>query len=132
VEKSAGLVRRLMIMAVVLVLALILLLVALYLYSVLQYAQVESVNASALEGQPGAAEIRYKPTSAGKIEFVRESDGLVQTLTEFAADPAAGTPEAKFWWSGKPGERSTIRVTYRSGLMLVTKDLSVSSTAPGP
>jgi hypothetical protein len=125
VEKSAGLVRRLAIMAIFLVLALILLLIAIYLYNVMQYAQVESVEATKLANKPGAAEIHYKPSTAGKIEFVRESEGLVQTLTEYAGDPAAGAKEGKFEWSGKPGERSLIRVTYRSGFFLVTTNLTL-------
>lgn len=131
VEKSASLVRKLAIMAAILVLALIALIIALYLYRIMQYARVESVEAAALPGRPGAAVIRYKPNSAGKIEFVRESEGLVQTLTEYADDPTPGAPAGKFQWAGKPGERSTIRVTYREGLILVTKDLSLSTGGPG-
>jgi hypothetical protein len=131
VEKSAGRVRRLAFMAILLVIALILLLISLHLYNVLQYASVDRVQAGVVEGMPGTAQIRYTAKTAGKIEFVRESEGLVQTLTEYADPPTGGdAAEAKFQWSGKQGERSTIRVTYRDGLFLTTKDLSPKA-APG-
>ncbi len=126
VEWSATLARWLGWLALLLVALLVLLVVSIYLYYVMQYASVSSVEASAVAGRPGVAEIVYSPQSAGKIEFVRESEGLVQTLTEYAQDPAAGKPEGKFTWSGKEKEKSTLHVTYRAGLFLVTKDLTLS------
>ena len=72
------------------------------------------------------AEITYEPDSAGKIEFVRESNGIVETLTEHASDPSSGKTNGKFNWSGKEKEKSTLHVTYRSGIFLVTKDLPLA------
>jgi hypothetical protein len=127
VAKSATMVRRLAVLAISLVLLLLLLLVALHLYHVMQYAEVSNVEAVTAEDRSGGAEILYTPKSAGKIEFVRESDGLVQTLTEYANDP--GSPDksdGKFNWSGKENEKTRFQVTYREGLFLVTKDLTVT------
>jgi hypothetical protein len=126
VEKSATLVRRLGFLAILLILLLLILLIALYLYQVLQYAEVSSVEAVAVSDRPGVAEILYKPKSAGKIEFVRESDGLVQTLTEYANDPnSADKSDGKFTWSGKDNEKSQLQVTYRKGLFFHTENLPV-------
>jgi hypothetical protein len=130
VERSATLARWLGRLAVLLVALLLVLIVSIYLHYVMQYASVASVEAVAAAGQPGAAEIAYAPESAGKIEFVRESEGLVQTLTEFALAPAAGDAKKKFTWSGKENEKSSLRVTYRSGLFLVTKDLPIARGQP--
>ena len=127
VEKGKARVKRLAILATLLVALLILLLIAIHLYNVMQYAAVSSVEAVAVAELPGAAELRYKPESAGKIEFVRESKGLVQTLTEYANAPGTpGESKGKFVWSGRADEESTLRVTYRSGLFLTTRDLPIS------
>jgi hypothetical protein len=129
VERSATLARWLGWLAILLIGLLIALIISIYLYYVMQYASVTSVEATAIEGRPGAAEIVYAPESSGKIEFVRESDGFVQILTEYATDPSTGKSKGKFTWSGKENEKSSLRVTYRSGLFLVTKDLPL--TRPG-
>jgi hypothetical protein len=126
VERSATLARWLGWLAVLLVVLLIALMIAIHLYSVLQYASVKNVEANAVVGRPDVAEITYEPDSAGKIEFVRESNGVVETLTEHASDPSIGKTNGKFKWSGKEKEKSTLRVTYRSGLFLVTKDLPLT------
>lgn len=126
VERSATLARWLGWLAALLIALLIALIVSIYLYYVMQYASVTSVEAAAIEGRPGAAEIEYVPESSGRIEFVRESKGLVQILTEHASDPSSGKSKGKFTWSGKEDEKSSLRVTYRSGLFLVTKDLRLT------
>lgn len=126
VEKSAAQVRRLGFLAILLIVLLLVLLISIHLYHVMQYARVANVEASAVDGRPEVAEITYTPESAGKIEFVRESDGLVQTLTEYANAPgSADDPTGTFTWSGKKDDKSTLRVTYRGGLFLVTKELPV-------
>lgn len=126
VERSANIVRWLGRLAVGLVALLIACIVGIYLYFVMQYASVTSITAAGVEGRPGAAEIEYAPNSSGKIDFVRESDGLVQTLCEHVSDPPPGDSKRKFTWSGKKGEKSSLRVTYRSGLSLVTQDLPLA------
>lgn len=126
VERTATVARWLGWLAILLVILLIAVGVSIYLYYVMRYATVTSVGAAAVDGQPGAAEIEYAPSSSGKIEFVRESDGLVQTLSEYATDPSGGDSSRKFTWSGKKGEKSSLSVTYRRGLFLVTKDLTLS------
>ena len=126
VERSATFARRLGWLAIGLIALLIVLMISIYLYSVMQYASVNSVSAAAIEGRPGVAEIEYVPGSSGKIDFVRESDGLVQILSEHAVAPSAGDSKRKFTWSGKKGETSSLHVTYRSGLFLVTKELPLA------
>ena len=126
VERSATLARWLSRLAILLVALLIALLISIHLYHVMQYASVRSVEAAAIEGRPGTAEIVYVPESAGKIEFVRESNGFVQILTEYASAPSSEQSEGKFTWSGKEDEKSSLRVTYRSGIFLVTKDLALA------
>ena len=126
VEQTATLARWLGWLAVLLVVLLIALMIAIHLYNVMQYASVKSVDAAAIPGRPGVAEIVYVPDSSGKIEFVRESDGLVEILTEYANDPSAGKPNGKFTWSGKENEKSSLHATYRSGLFLTTKDLALT------
>ena len=132
VEKSATLVRRLAVLAGLLVLLLIALVIALHLYHVMQYAEVSSVEANSVPGGTGTAEIVYTPKSAGKIEFVRESEGLLQTVTEYANDPnSSDKSNGHFTWSGADQEKSSFRATYRQGLFLVTKDLSVRGAGIG-
>jgi hypothetical protein len=126
VERSATVVRWLGWLAALLIALLIACIISIYLYHVMQYASVTSIGAAAIEGRPGAAEIEYAPDSSGKIDFVRESDGLVQTLSEHVGDPPPGDSKRKFTWSGKKGEKSSLRVTYRSGLSLVTQDLPLA------
>ena len=131
VERSATLVRRLGFLALLLIILLVVLLIALHLYHVMQYARVADVEAVAVDGRPEVAEINYTPESAGKIEFVRESEGLVQTLTEYANAPGSDDKsKGTFTWSGKKNEKSTLRVTYRGGLFLVNKDLPVKRRGP--
>ena len=126
VERSAILARWLSRIAILLVALLIVLIISIYLYHVMQYASVTSVRAAVIDGRPGTAEITYVPASSGKIEFVRESAGLVQILTEHAGAPSSGKSKGRFTWSGKEDEKSSFRVTYRSGLFLVTNDLPVT------
>jgi hypothetical protein len=129
VERSTELVRRLKWLAILLVALLVVLLISLHLYHVMQYAKVSMVEAAAVDGRPESAEIRYTPESSGKIEFVRESEGLSQTLTEYAKVGGSSPSSAKiFTWSGKPGDNSAFRVTYRSGLFLVTDELPLSKS----
>jgi hypothetical protein len=124
--------RRLGLLAIILFVLLLLLLISLHLYHVMQYATVSSIEASAVDGREGSAEITYSPESAGKIEFVRESSGLVQTLTEYANTPGSSDKsKGNFTWSGKSGEKSSLHVTYRSGLFLVTKELPLTKTSGG-
>ncbi len=126
VERSATLARWLGWLAVLLVILLIVLMISIHLYHVLQYASVKSVEAVAVAGRPGVAEIVYEPASSGKIEFVRESNGLVEILTEYASDPSSGKANGKFTWSGKEKEKSSLHVSYRSGLFLTTKELPLA------
>lgn len=126
VERTAIVARWLGRLAILLVILLIAVGVSIYLYHVMQYATVTRVGAAAADGRPGVAEIEYTPSSSGRIEFVRESEGLVQTLIEYARDPSGSDPTRKFTWSGKNGEKSSLRVTYRSGLFLVTTELPVA------
>jgi hypothetical protein len=128
VEFTDKLARWLGWLAILLVALLIALMISIYLYSVMQYASVKNVEAAAIAGRPGVAEIVYEPDSSGRIEFVRESDGLVEILTEHASDPSSGEPKKKFTWSGKENEKSSLHVTYRNGLFLVTKDLPLART----
>ena len=132
VEQSANIARWLGRLAILLIALLIALVIGIYLYYVMQYASVRSITAAGLKGRPGAAEIEYVPDSSGKIDFVRESDGLVQTLSEHAGDPSSGDPKRKFTWSGKEGEKSSLHVTYRSGLFLVTRELPIDRAGPKP
>jgi hypothetical protein len=128
VEKSANLVRKLALIAIILVILLILLLITLHLYHVMQYARVVDVEAFQVEGKSGVAEISYEPACAGKIEFVRDSEGLSQTLTEYANAPGSSEKsKGKFTWSGRKGDKGTLHATYREGLFLVTKDLPLQS-----
>ena len=145
VDKGRGRVRRLAIIAIGLAVLLVVLVAALYVYRVTRYAEVREVEAVAAATGPGA-EIRYEARSAGKVEFVRESEGLVETLTQYAqpdaapaAEPAPGAKSAppggmtgRFQWSGRPGDKGTLKVTYRSGLALVTRDLPVADRPPAP
>jgi hypothetical protein len=126
VERTATVARWLGRLAILLVALLIAMAILIYLYNVMQYASVASVGAAAVNGRPGVADIEYQPASSGKIEFVRESDGVVEVLTEYAGDSTADKPKGKFGWSGREGEKSSLRVTYRSGLFLVTKDLPLA------
>jgi hypothetical protein len=131
VAESAARVRRRGWLAVMLFVLLLVLLVTLYLYNVMQYALIRSVSAVPSDTQPGAATITYAPSSAGKVEFVRKTQELVETLTDFASDPI--TPEASqkhFDWSGAQNDEYDLQVTHRDGLSLVTKPLLSSGKPP--
>jgi hypothetical protein len=130
VAKSAARVRRLGWLALALLLLLVALLIALYLYHVLQYARVNTVEAVPSPDNPGAAAISYTPNSSGKVEFVRKTQDLEETLTDYAIDPISSESKKLFSWSGAGDDRYDLEVTYREGLSLVTKPLLVSGKPP--
>lgn len=132
VERSANLARWMGRLAVLLIVLLIALSVSIYLYYVMQYASVSTVEAVAAAGRPGSVEIAYTPLSEGKVEFVRESAGFVQILTEYVTSPSSERPQGKFTWSGKERENPSFRATYRRGLFLVTQDLPPARAGAAP
>jgi hypothetical protein len=129
VERTATLARWMSWLAILLVALLIALAISIYLYHVMQYASVTTVDAFAVPGRPGTARIDFEPASSGKIEFVKESDGVVETLTEYATVPSDGDSTKNFTWSGNDDKKLTLQVTYRSGLFLVTKDLPLTKAS---
>ena len=125
VVRSAKLARLLIALAIALLLLLLALLIGIHLYNVLQYATLSNIEAVEVEGQPETVLIDYSPTSTGKVDFVRESTDLVQTLTEHVNSEKSGTTEEKFTWGGDPNQAAKFHATYREGLSLITKDLPV-------
>lgn len=131
VARSKVLVRRLAWLAIVLLVLLVLLMIALHLYRVMQYALLSEVDALPVAAQPGAVAITYTPSSSGKVEFVRKSDEIEETLTDYAVDPGSSdASKQRFNWSGARNDRYDLQVTYREGLSLVTKPLLKSGRAP--
>ena len=125
VVRSRRLVKLLIGLAIGLILLLLTLLIGLHLYNVLQYATLSNIEANEVEGRSDTITIYYTPTSAGKIDFVRDSTDLVQTVTEHANPAETSTTERKFAWQGDPDQAVQFRATYREGLSLTTKDLNI-------
>jgi len=125
VARSETRVRRLGLLALLLILLLVILLVSLHLYHVMQYATLSSVEATNARRIAGAADLQYVPESAGKVEFVREDADKVETLTDYAT---ADKAKKSFTWSGASTNKYTLKVTYRQGFSLTTKDLSIADS----
>lgn len=83
---------------------------------VMQYAVLGRVDV--VPSDTGTANITYDTNSEGKVEFVRQSAGRTETLTEYV-DGTKSDTECKFEWAGKSGDSYTIRVRSRVGWHVV-------------
>lgn len=117
--------RRLAVLAILLLLLLLLLLLGLYLYHVLQYASLEEIEITGAPSRPETANIRYVPSSSGKVEFIRRSFDQTETVTEHAyLGNAPAERQRTFYWTGETAEGYSLTARYRRGLFLVEKHWS--------
>ena len=76
VERGPTVARWLGWLAMLLIALLIALIISIYLYYVMQYASVTSVEATAIEGRPGAAEIVYAPSPPARSSSFAKATAL--------------------------------------------------------
>ena len=89
-----------MIAAGVLVVALIGTLIELRRRAVLEFATVADVAVKSVPGNDDAAQIEFRPTSVGKIEFTRVASGGSETVVEHIDERSAReTTPRSFTWS---------------------------------
>lgn len=109
-------------LAAALTVVLLVVLIFMHFYHVLQFATIDRLQVLPASS-PGTAEIKFVKLSDGKVEFVRESAGRKETLTEFfRSDEGSTDPEHKFVWGGNHADDYTIWVRYRSGWGLVQRE----------
>lgn len=111
-----------LIAAGVLVVALIGTLIELRRRAVLEFATVADVAVKSVPGNDDAAQIEFRPTSVGKIEFTRVASGGSETVVEHIDERSAreATPRS-FTWSGATRDYK-IRVRVRAGFSIVTQE----------
>lgn len=108
--------------AAVLLTALVGTLVELRRRAVLEFATVAEVRVNAVPGNADAAEIVFRPTSAGKIEFTRVAPGGSETVVEHIDDRSSReTAPRSFTWSGASRDYR-IRVRTRQGFSIVANE----------
>jgi hypothetical protein len=108
--------------AAVLLTALIGTLIELRRRAVLEFATVAEVRVNAVPGNDNAAEIVFRPTSTGKIEFTRVAPGGSETVVEHIDDKnSRDTAPRSFTWSGASRDYK-IRVRTRQGFSIITNE----------
>ena len=121
-------VRILGILAGVLALSFIGLLFYLRHNYIMQFAEVDQLEIIRSDSNTGTARIRFRPLTAGRIQFVREGGGRQETLLEYAAGPASDGVFKEFHWAGNSDGNWTISIRYRDGGSLVDREWQSSDT----
>lgn len=122
VQSSSRRVRLLAVIAGVLALSFVGLLFYLRHSYIMQFAEVEQLEIIHSELHTGTARIRYRPVTAGQIQFVRKGIGRQETLLDFASGPAPDGEFNEFHWTGDIDGSWTLSIRYRDGSALVDKD----------
>lgn len=99
--------------AMVLIVGLVIWLAELRAAGIRAYATVEQLAVDAVPGATDEAEIRFRPTSAGKLEIIRRAGDQTETLIEHVDNQEATSLEPRsFRWS-REGRDYTIVFRYR-------------------
>ncbi|MFN0052615.1 MAG: hypothetical protein ACKV0T_10510 [Planctomycetales bacterium] len=102
--------------AVLLAVLLIAVLTGWHFYRLLQYAEVSQVEVALVDQTTGDAQIKFRRINPGKVEFVREGGGRIETLIEHGDQSSERTgDEYSFSWSGPGAGDLSIRVRSRKG-----------------
>ncbi len=70
------------------------------------------------ERPAGEVEVRFQRKSPGKVEFIRRSAGLDETLVDHGHDETGPGPKearSEFVWAGGDGDDYTLTARFRSG-----------------
>ncbi len=100
------------------VVALLLLLLAAWLYDlrmreIRSFATLEQLALRAIPRSPLAAELVYRPTSAGKVEFIRVASQSKETLVEHhSIEDTTNRDPRRFSWTGADRDYKVL-VRYR-------------------
>jgi len=99
--------------AVLLLVGLVIWLAELRAAAIRAYASVEQLSVDAVPGVPDEAEIRFRPTSPGKLEIIRRAGDQTETLIEHVDSQETTNLQARsFRWS-REGRDYTIVFRYR-------------------
>lgn len=121
-QKSASRAKILAIVAAVLLLLLIVYLLMLRNSFINEFATVESVQFEPYGDRAGSVEITFRPQSAGKVEFTRESSDRQETLIEHIESTTGDDAERTFVWSGSESNDYKVHVRYRRGWGLKSEE----------
>ena len=100
------------------VVALLLLLLAAWLYDlrmreIRSFATLDQLDLRAIPRAPLAAELVYRPTSAGKVEFIRVASQSKETLVEHhSIEDTTNRDPRRFSWTGSDRDYKVL-VRYR-------------------
>jgi len=98
---------------------------------IMQFAEVDQLEIVRSELHTGSALVRFRPLTAGRIQFVREGAGRQETLLEHAAGPAPEGEFKEFHWTGDSSGAWSISIRYREGTKLVDRDWQSVDSQPG-
>lgn len=98
---------------------------------IMQFAEVDQLEIVQSELHTGSALVRFRPLTAGRIQFVREGAGRQETLLEHASGSALEGEFKEFHWTGDSGGTWSISVRYREGTKLVDRDWQSADSQPG-
>jgi len=98
---------------------------------IMQFAEVDRLEIVRSELHTGSALVRFRPLTAGRIQFVREGAGRQETLLEHASGPAPEGEFKEFHWTGDSSGTWSISVRYREGTKLVDRDWQSADSQPG-
>lgn len=101
---------------------------------VMQFAEVGQLEIVRSELNTGTALIRFRPLTAGRIQFVRVAAGRQETLLEHSSGASPEGEFKEFHWAGDADGSWSISIRYRDGGSLVDRDwqsTAVQRTKPG-
>lgn len=97
---------------------------------IMQFAEVEKLEIVRSEIHTGTALVRFRPLTAGRIQFVRSGGGRHETLLEYSSGPVPEGEFREFHWSGDAGGAWSISIRHRDGSSLVDHDWQSAQQKP--
>lgn len=122
VQRSSLRVRILAGLAAVLAISFIGLLFYLRHSYIMQFAEVDQLEIVRSDLHTGTALVRFRPLTAGRIQFVRNGAGTEETLLEYATGPTPDGEFKEFHWAGDADGQWSISIRYREGSDLIDRD----------
>lgn len=89
---------------------------------IMQFAEVDQLEIVRSEMHTGTALVRFRPLTAGRIQFVRSGGGRQETLLEYSSGPVSEGEFQEFHWTGDAGGSWSISIRHRDGSSLVDRD----------
>lgn len=122
VQKSSQRVRILGALAAVLAIAFAAVLFYMRHSYIMQFAEVEQLEIIRSELHTGTAVVRFRPLTAGRIQFVRSGNGRQETLLEYASGPTPEGEFKEFHWTGDADGAWSINIRHREGGGLIDRE----------